>query len=86
MASRARGDREGGASKDGEGADKLSVQAFDKASSERDGQFDQREAELKAIKASLDAEREELDERALYVASVEDSLVDRLNESSLRAK
>lgn len=65
-------------------ADKVDIEKFEKANAEREAEFKKREAEIAALQEKLEREAKDLEERSQYVANVEDSLVDRLNQLSTR--
>jgi hypothetical protein len=65
-------------------AEKIDSKALDSANAEREAEFKKREAELQKLQEQIQRESAELEERSQYVTSVEDSLVEKMNELTAR--
>jgi hypothetical protein len=67
-----------------EKAKAIDSKALDASHAEREAEFKKREEELRKLQEQIEREAHELEERTQYVSSVEDSLIDKMNELSAR--
>jgi hypothetical protein len=67
-----------------ERAKAIDAKALDSANAERETEFKKREEELRKLQEQIEIESRELEERTQYVTSVEDSLVEKMNELTAR--
>jgi hypothetical protein len=65
-------------------AGQIDTEALEKSRAEQEARFAEREREIADLRRQLEEERKDLAERTAYVTSVEESLVNRLNELSTR--
>jgi len=62
----------------------VKMEEIEEANAKREAEIARREAELQERQRKIDIEAKDLEERNQYVSSVEDALVDRLNELTAR--
>jgi chromosome segregation ATPase len=65
-------------------AEKIDSKVLDSANEEREAELKKREEELQRLQEQIQRESAELEERSQYVTTVEDSLVEKMNELTAR--